>query len=33
MMPRHKRLWMVLGILAGVGIAAWLATQALPAAT
>ena len=28
MMARHKRMWMVAGILAGVGIAAWLGTQA-----
>ena len=28
MMARHKRMWMVAGILAGVGIAAWLGTRA-----
>jgi len=28
MMARHKRLWMVVGILAGVSVAAWLGTQA-----
>jgi cytochrome c-type biogenesis protein CcmE len=28
MMARYKRMWMVGGILAGVGIAAWLATNA-----
>ena len=28
MMSRHKRMWMVAGILAGVGLAAWLGTQA-----
>ena len=28
MMARHKRMWMVAGILAGVGVAAWLGTQA-----
>ena len=28
MMPRHKRMVMVAGILAGVGLAAWLGTQA-----
>lgn len=28
MMARHKRLVMVVGILAGVGLAAWLGTQA-----
>jgi cytochrome c-type biogenesis protein CcmE len=28
MMARYKRMWMVAGILAGVGLAAWLGTQA-----
>jgi len=28
MIARHKRMWMVAGILAGVGLAAWLGTQA-----
>jgi cytochrome c-type biogenesis protein CcmE len=28
MMPRYRRMWMVGGILLGVGIAAWLGTQA-----
>jgi len=28
MIARHKRTWMVAGILAGVGLAAWLGTQA-----
>ena len=28
MMSRYKRMWMVAGIVAGVGLAAWLGTQA-----
>ena len=28
MMARYKRMWMVVGIVAGVGLAAWLGTQA-----
>jgi cytochrome c-type biogenesis protein CcmE len=28
MMARHKRMWMVAGIVAGVGLAAWLGTLA-----